>query len=364
MRFKRIFVEDGARNYPLASAILQKLPELERQTIANFQELDNLEFKEGKRSLALMVKKGRAVKDFPPASRPLRAPRMGQETGPGQKSARPCLPAGRKELYIFAAQSCPYDCHYCYLQAYSQCPAPIIFVNTSDILKAVEEAIWKFRHQRPYFHAGELSDALVFDPLTDFSKSLIDLFNDYPQAALELRTKSTEVENLLSTPHKGNIIPSWTFSPQEVVRLYETGTPSLELRMNAAMRCQEAGYSIGLRFDPIIRISNWQKAYKEMMEAIFSELEPERIESASLGCFRYTRALERTIRLRFPEDLLLLDEFVLADDGKFRYFKPLRAQMYRYIIGLLRERAPKLSISLCMETPEVRKRLARELGVS
>ena len=341
MRFKRIFVEDGARNYPLASAILQKLPQVEKDVTMNSQELANLEFKEAKRSLALMVKKGRAVKDFPP----------------GQKS-------GRKELYIFAAQGCPYDCHYCYLQPLSQNHTPTIFVNTSDLLKQIEEAIVEFSSQRPYFHAGELADALVFDPLTDFSKSLIDLFNDYPQAALELRTKSTEVENLLSTTHKGNIIPSWTFSPQEVVRLYETGTPSLELRISAARRCQEAGYSIGLRFDPIIRISNWQNAYEEMMEAIFSELHPERIESASLGCFRYIRALEHTIRLRFPEDLLLLDEFVLSHDGKFRYFKPLRAQMYRYIIGLLRERAPKLSISLCMETPEVRKRLAQELGVS
>lgn len=364
MRFKRIFVEDGARNYPLASAILQKLPEVERQTIANFQELANLEFKEGKRSLALMVKKGRAVKDFPPAGRPLRAPRMGQETGPGQKSARPCLPAGRKELYVFAAQGCPYDCHYCYLQAYSQNPAPIIFVNTSDILKAVEEAIWKFRHQRPYFHAGELADALVFDPLTDFSKSLIDLFNHYPEATLELRTKSTRIANLLSTPHKQNIISSWTFSPQEVVRLYEAGTPSLKLRINAARRCQEAGYLIGLRFDPIIRICGWQKAYEEMMEAITSELDLERIESAVLGCFRYTRALERIIRLRFPKDLLLLDEFVLTEDGKFRYFKPLRVQMYRYIIGLLRKRAPKLPISLCMETAEVRPYGAQELGGS
>ena len=339
MRFKRIYVEDGARNYPLAVAILQKLPQVEEEIIPNSQGLANLEFRKAKRSLALMIKKGRAVKEFPP----------------GQKSAR-------KELYIFAAQGCPYDCHYCYLQAYSQNPAPIIFVNTSDILKQIEEAIVEFRHQRPYFHAGELADALAFDPLTNFSKSLIDIFNNYPQATLELRTKSTEVENLLSTAHKQNIIPSWTFSPQEVVRLYETGTPSLEFRISAAKRCQEAGYLIGLRLDPIIRISNWQKAYGEMMEAIFSELDPEGIESACLGCFRYTRALEHIIRLRFPEALLLLDEFVLSQDGKFRYFKPLRVRMYRYIIGLLKKRAPKLPISLCMETPEVQRRLAEELA--
>jgi len=78
MRFKRIFVEDGARNYPLASAILQKLPEVERQTIANFQELANLEFKEGKRSLA--------------CGRPVWAERQGRARNP---PGRACRQAGR-----------------------------------------------------------------------------------------------------------------------------------------------------------------------------------------------------------------------------------------------------------------------------
>ena len=100
------------------------------------------------------------------------------------------------------------------------------------------------------------------------------------------------------------------------------------------------------------------------MEAITSELDLERIESAVLGCFRYTRDLERIVRLRFPKDSLLLNEFVLTEDGKFRYFKPLRIQMYQYIIGLLRKWAPKLPISLCMETAEVRLYGAQELGGS
>jgi len=355
MRFERIFVADGACNYPLASAILKKLPEAEKVPVTDLQGLAHLDYKEAKRSLVLMVKKGRAVKEFSPACPSMRAER---------KSVQTYQAPARKEFYIFFAQGCPYDCHYCYLQDYSQSPAPIIFVNTSEILRQIEETIVEFREERPYFHAGELADALVFDPLTDFAESLIDLFNHYPQATLELRTKSTEVAHLLSVPHKQNIIPSWTFSPQEVVRLYERGTPSLKLRIKAARRSQEAGYLIGLRLDPIIHIPGWQKAYEEMIEQILSELVLERIESVVLGCFRYTKALEHRVRERFPLDGLLLDEFVLSEDGKYRYFKPLRLQMYRDIIGLIRKAAPGIPISLCMETPEVQRSLAIELKVA
>jgi spore photoproduct lyase len=368
MRFERIFVADGAENYPLAAALLKRLAEAEKVSITDLQEVADLDYEEAKRSLVLMVRKGRAVKEFPPAPRNpegfLRGPeRASPSIQVGRESVYPSGPSCKacKEFYIFFAQGCPYDCHYCFLQDYNQSPAPILFVNTSDMLRQIEETIVEFRQNMPYLHAGELADALVFDPLTDFSKSLIDLFNNYPEATLELRTKSTQVENLLSLPHKQNIIPSWTFSPQKIVRLYEAGTPSLKLRLKAARCCQDAGYPIGLRLDPIIRISGWQKAYEEMIEEILSELALERIESAVLGCFRYTKALEHRIRKRFPEERLLLDEFVLCGDGKYRYFKPLRLEMYGHIIASIRKRAPKLPISLCMETPEVQRRLFSHL---
>ncbi|MFH1623804.1 MAG: DNA photolyase, partial [Pseudomonadota bacterium] len=40
-------------------------------------------------------------------------------------------------------------------------------------------------------------------------------------------------------------------------------------------------------------------------------------------------------------------------DGKMRYFKPIRIEMYSTILELIRDYGPKLDVYLCMESREV-----------
>ena len=46
-------------------------------------------------------------------------------------------------------------------------------------------------------------------------------------------------------------------------------------------------------------------------------------------------------------------EFVKGTDGKMRYFKPLRIDLYRKIITCIRDYAPDVAVYLCMEDDEV-----------
>ena len=43
-------------------------------------------------------------------------------------------------------------------------------------------------------------------------------------------------------------------------------------------------------------------------------------------------------------------ELFPSDDGKIRYFRPLRADMYAKMWGWIRRYAPDASLYLCMET--------------
>jgi len=146
---------------------------------------------------------------------------------------------------------------------------------------------------------------------------------------------------------------SWTFSPQLVVDAYEHKTPSLEERVRAAEEVQRAGYNVGICLDPIILCEDWFNNYKSMLAMLFDRLDIAKIKFVSLGGFRYLQSLTRVIRDRNPETNLLLGEFVPCVDGKYRYFRPIRVEVYREIGKAIREISRDVKMSLCMETPEV-----------
>ncbi len=72
---------------------------------------------------------------------------------------------------------------------------------------------------------------------------------------------------------------------------------------------------------------------------------------------------------RFPQSRLPQGELVPAEDGKLRYFKPIRVDLYRHLLDCIRSRAPSVKVYACMERPEVWRKVFgrvprdnRELG--
>ena len=50
---------------------------------------------------------------------------------------------------------------------------------------------------------------------------------------------------------------------------------------------------------------------------------------------------------------MVYGEFVTGMDGKMRYFKPLRMEMYQKMIAWIKEEAPDVQVYFCMEDDEV-----------
>jgi spore photoproduct lyase len=339
------YIERSVLNHPRTLAILDCMRGIEVQTMDDYQNLGlahltaNPRFKREKKALVLARKKGELVKAV-------------------QRDLFRHIP---DEYYIVHSQGCPFDCQYCFLYDYLDHQIPTIFVNIEEILESTRKIIESNPDTKLIFHAGEFSDALAFDHLTDLSRPLVELFAHYRHAFVEFRTKSANVENLMGLHHNGQSIISWTFSPQRVVQLFEYGTASADERVAAARACQEAGYWIGLRFDPLVRYPGWECDYRDLIEKMGAQLNPGLIRDCQLGVFRYTPGLGRIIRERFPKSWLRLEESVPCGDGKSRYLKPLRIDMYRKTIGWLREFFPNLKIELCMESLEVEEALTDEM---
>jgi spore photoproduct lyase len=252
------------------------------------------------------------------------------------------------------ASNCPMDCSYCYLQEYLADNAELkVFSNVGDLIAEADEIFSKHRNMFFRVGTGEITDSLALEPYTGMVRELMPYFVEQPNVLLELKTKSNCVDSLLSFDPKGRVVVAWSMNPQPVIARDEAETASLRERLAAARLCQEAGYRLGFHFDPLIEYPGWEADYEAMLDEVFATIDWKRLSWLSLGVLRNTPGLKRAMRERFPRSGLLTGEQVLCPDGKFRYFQPLRVEMYRKMVSWIRRAAPTVKIYLCMESREV-----------
>lgn len=335
-----IYLEDNAETYPLAKSVLEQFPDIPVRRIKNtdsaLQEIrENSEdvFGAGKKQLVLKKFKGSFIKKCPGIS-------------PGMVCCN--------YYVVNLLKNCIYDCSYCFLQSFlDNNPLMVAYVNIEDFLAELDAVFSAHPDQVFRVGTGELTDSLALEGILPYSDYLIPFFNKKQNAVLELKTKSDRVQELLRQDDPSNVIVSWSINPPEIIALEEKGTPQLEQRLNAARLCQEKGYRIGIHFDPLIHFPGWEKAYEDLIDRMFAVLSPDNIEWISLGSFRYRRELKSIIKQRHSQSQLFNSEHVASKDGKFRYIRPVRNQMYEHIRARLQVRSKDLSIYMCMETKEV-----------
>ncbi|MBE7438295.1 MAG: radical SAM protein [Spirochaetales bacterium] len=244
---------------------------------------------------------------------------------------------------------CLFDCHYCYLQQFLNSPVQTLYGNLDDLFAELD---FKTRNPRVHFRigTGEYTDSLALDPLTGLSRFLVNYFASLPNATLELKTKSSNVELLLDLDHRGHTVVAWSINPESVIENLEPGTASLSERLAAACKVVEAGYQVALHLDPLIYFEGWEKEYHNLLDQVFDAISPDRVRWISLGTYRYAPGLKEKVQARGPDRMLTGPEMVQAKDGKYRYLKTIRSQMYVSVRKKIETIDPALFSYLCMET--------------
>jgi spore photoproduct lyase len=249
--------------------------------------------------------------------------------------------------------NCPMDCSYCILQGYLNNPCVTVYPDFPQIFHEIEEVIAAQPHRLFRFGTGELGDSLVLDHLIGFAQAAVPFFAARKNAVLELKTKSARVGHLLSLDHHGKTIISWSLNTPRVIEEEEHGSATLVERLAAARRCVAAGYPVGFHFDPLILYPGWEEDYKGVIDLLFASIDPASVRWISLGGLRFPPALKRVAVRRFPETGIFTGELVPGADGKLRYLKPLRVELYRRMVAWLRAYDERLFIYLCMERGDV-----------
>ncbi len=339
---ENIFVERSIRQRPIVENVLKQLPQVP------VEEIDSIETKleeariwtpgipRAKRSLVLARFKGKFLKACP-----------GQQSRGNSKNV--CC----DYFVINFAGNCHMECSYCYLQNYLNFPYLIVYANTDDLFEELNTAIAGSPQRSFRVGTGELADSLALDPLTAYSRPLVNFFAGLENAVLELKTKSDHVENLLDLDHRGRTVNAWSVNPDFIQHSEEHKTATMEERLAAAEKCAEAGYPIAFHFDPIIHYPEWRADYRALVRRLFEAVSPEQVAWISLGGLRMNPGQKASIRERFPKSIVPLGELIPAEDGKLRYVKPIRVEMYRRLLESIEDFGSGTRVYACMERPEV-----------
>jgi spore photoproduct lyase len=250
---------------------------------------------------------------------------------------------------------CTLGCSYCILQNYLNQPNLRLFGNLDNMFSELSDVLTQNHARLHRIGTGEFTDSLLLDPFTELSRLLVPYFASAPNAVLELKTKTDFVENLLELDHKGHTVVAWSLNSAEIRRSEEPFTASIEKRLDAARLCAEKGYFLAFHFDPIIDYPGWKSGYAKTLEQLFSKVDPSRIVWISLGALRFMPELKDTLRSRHALSRIAFGEFIRGLDGKMRYFRDIRSELFSFMVERIRQADPDLCVYLCMESDDIWK---------
>lgn len=337
-----IFVEEAVRESAITRNTLRSLPGVSVEPIRSLAEL----LRDTRFSLS--------------TSRAKRYLVLAEQKGP---FFEPC-PGGRGRLgiqnvccnysVINIGTNCSMDCTYCFLQSYLTNPYLIVYAN-SDALLAELDRVFSSNPLR-FFRVGtgQMADSLSLDAITGYGALLVDFFASRTNAVLELKTKTDQVDRLLGLDHRSKTVLAWSLNPRAIQRSDELKTATIGARLSAAARSVAAGYRVAFHFDPIVEYPGWTADYAALVAELFRTVPARSVAWISLGCLRMTRELKTIMHSRFPKSVLPLGELVPGADGKLRYVKPLRVEIYRRMTAWIQAAADcSVPVYLCMEKPDV-----------
>lgn len=335
---RKVYIDKKSFDLPLTQRILKNIGQIPTEIIPDREDFlekrrisrDSVKF--GKRDLFVTSQKGEFVKRCP------------------------CTPhtIGCNYFIINLDLNCPLDCTYCILQHYLSDPIITVHANLDELWRQLDIFLHKNKNRTPRIGTGELGDSLVIDHITENSKDLISYFRGKDNVLFELKTKTLNIKNILNTEPASNIIISWTLNSPRIAESEEEKAPSVEERIQAAQRVSDKGFRVGFHFDPLVLYPGCEDDYQEVIAHVLTNINPGRIAWISLGSLRFPPSLKSVIQERFPQTKIIYEEMIKGKDGKLRYFKPLRLEIYEKIVRLIKEKGGKtIPLYFCMESESI-----------
>lgn len=328
--FRNIYIEHEIEDHPRTQSILKRVKAQSIKKIPAMEEVwgrVKKPYLQKRDSLDLFIarKKGQLVKEAP------------QAYGHGEE----------KHYYFIHAYNCIYECEYCYLQGHFNTPDIVFFINHEDIIDQMQKILEI--HPDAWFHAGEFSDSLALSHITNELSLYYEFFAQYPQAKMEIRTKSVNTRALEALAPLNNVIISFSLASHQSGQQYDLKCPSIKARLAAVDKLVQKGHPIGIHFDPIVYQQDFETAYGEVISQLSNKLPNQQLAYISLGVVRFTPDVFHQVQKNYPESDISKQDYIKSFDGKLRYNHPMRMWMMNKIREQLLPHYDENKIYLCME---------------
>jgi len=279
LRFSHIYVEKRVLNNPYTQKILDKFKNSEIIEINHYKDRFNSysqSFRAQKSSQKLILAK---------------------KENPFIYEASDLIQKQHKNFfYTTPMLNCIYDCHYCFLQGMYPSSNIVLFVNFEDFFEEVEK-VYKEKGEM-FLSISYDTDILAVENLFGVAKIWADFVKN-KNIFLELRTKSVNVD----FSYQRNLVFAFSLSPEIIIQKYEKHTPSLDARIRAVKKVIKKGFKPVIVFDPIIKVKDFKKVYKEFLEKVFSEIDYKDIDAIVYGTFRMSSNQFKLIKKEMFSDL-------------------------------------------------------------
>ena len=240
-------------------------------------------------------------------------------------------------FYFSHMFNCLYDCDYCFLQGLYSSADFVLFVNYETFEKKILEKIKQIDGQKATFFSGYDCDSLGFESVSGFVKYFLPIFEQNPNALLELRTKSLHKDVFSRTKPIENCVIAYSLLPDEIARNLDRKAPSIPKRLKVMGHLAKKGWKIGLRFDPLIHGKDWKLMYSNLIKDIFENLPVNSVHSVTFGPLRFPKAMfKKLVKLNYSSKLLFAP--LTLRGTKITYKEELEAEMVSFCEDLGRSR--------------------------
>jgi DNA repair photolyase len=281
-----------------------------------------------------------------------------REPSDGSEANRPFVCQGGWSFHTI--NGCVHKCDYCGMGC-----GVNFMLDLEEVGKDLERNFRERPHQRLYRYDLS-SDYPAFEPEYGASELFGELFERNDMYFL-VYTKSDNIDHLLDLPYKSHTICYWTVATETQCTVIERDTPSLDERLEAMRKCQEAGYVVRAGFSPIIPHKNWREEATVALEKLFAAAKPDTVRLWVVSMMLCDEAEDifgadnldpkflATMRVAAPE----LDEH---RSGPFP--RAVRAEIYAHYLDEIRRISPETPVNLCSEERELWDMLADKLVMS
>ena len=271
------------------------------------------------------------------------------------KEDKVCRPAWR----IHMGSGCPHRCCYCsFGHLYPT------MVNVEEYIVELDRIVKAHPWQQVYLYEDD-AEALALEPELDAMRPMAEYFAQREDEYLLVHSKSANVDFLRDIDHGGHTIMLWSLTSHNVSRRFEVGSATTEERIEAARKCQEAGYPIRYKYKPIIPIKGWRDECSEMIKLTFEQTKPDMVSLFTLAWMTYEEMTQLFDTSELDPAYVKAAEESVEEVANTRC-KPfphwVRAEIYDFFLEEIRRWDKDIPVTLSTETWDMWKEFGPKVG--